>query len=172
MAKITRHNLTQKLLKEYLEYNPTSGQFTYIKKTGKKSVVGSIAGSISKRDGHLEIRFFGELYRANRLAWFYVTGSWGLHIDHEDHNELNNSWVNLRSVTQKVNNMNMPRKSTNTSGITGVWWSKKNKNWVAEIMVDKVKHYLGCYTDLHMASAARKTAEALYGFHKNHGLPK
>ena len=172
MAKTTRNDLTQELLKEYLEYNPTSGEFTYLKKTGKKSVVGSTAGSISKRDGHLEIRFFGELYRANRLAWFYVTGSWGLHIDHEDHNELNNSWTNLRSVTQKVNNMNMSFKSNNTSGVLGVWLNKKNMRWVAEIMVDGVKHHIGSYADLGVAATARKAAEAFYGFHKNHGLPK
>ena len=172
MAKIKRQDLTQELLKEYLEYSPISGYFTYLKKTGKKSVVGSNVGSISKRDGHLEIRFFGELYRASRLAWFYMTGVWGLHIDHEDHNELNNAWTNLRSVTQKVNNMNMSTKSTNTSGVTGVWWHKKNKRWIAEIMIDGVKHSLGCFVELIEAATARKQAEAKFGFHKNHGLPK
>lgn len=171
MTKILKEDLTQELLHEFLHYCPLSGDFTYVKKTGKKSVIGAKAGSISKRDGHLEIRFFGSLYRANRLAWFYTKGYWPKFVDHEDHNELNNRWDNLRDVTQQVNNMNMPRKGNNTSGHTGVWWSTQKDRWISEIMLNGKKSHLGMFTDINDAVAARSKAERDMGFHPNHGKP-
>lgn len=169
--RILRQDLTQTILKEYLEYEPGTGRFIYLKKTGKKSVIGAEAGSISKRDGHKEIRFFGTLYRANQLAWFWMTGNWEKFIDHEDHDELNNRWNNLRAVTQKENNMNMSKKKTNTSGVTGVWWSSRRQRWVAEIMLDGVKTHLGVFSDINLAALAREQAERVMGFHPNHGKP-
>ena len=169
MTKISKEALTQALLKEFLHYCPVSGDFTYVKKTGKKTVVGNKAGSVSKRDGHIEIRFFGSLYRASRLAWFYMTEEWPLFVDHEDHDELNNRWSNLRNVSQRVNNMNMPKKCTNTSGTTGVWWNAQKNRWIAEIMLDGKKTHLGSFTNKDDAIAIRKQAEADFGFHPNHG---
>lgn len=168
--QIKRDELTVKLLKEYLHYDEETGVFTYIKKTGRKSVLGKPVGSISKRDGHLEIRFLGTLYRANRLAWFYMTGTWPKkHIDHKDHNELNNAWKNLRDVSQQENNMNMPMRKDNTSGVMGVWFRKDTNKWAAEIMVDKAKKSLGCYSTIEEATQVRKQAEIDYGFYENPG---
>lgn len=169
MPKVKREELTQSLLKEYIHYCPNTGDFTYIKKVSNKTVIGKKAGSISKRDGHLEIRFMGTLYRGNRLAWFYMTGEWGTFIDHKNHNELDNSWDNLRDVDRRTNNMNIPMKSNNTSGVMGVWYRKDTNKWVAEIMIDGKKHSLGCFTSLEEATRVRREAERTYGFYSNHG---
>ena len=172
MTKILKSDLELHVLKEFLHYCPITGNFTYLKKTGKKAIVGNTVGHFSKRDGHIEIRFFGSLYRANRLAWFYMTGNWPEFVDHIDHNETNNSWNNLRNVNQKTNNMNMSRKRTNTSGVTGVWWSNQKSAWIAEIMLNGVKKHLGVFQNISNAAKARKEAERVMGFHPNHGMPK
>lgn len=167
--------LTQELLKEYLNYCTDTGIFTWIKKSGKKTVIGSVAGSISKRDSHIEIRLKGKLYRAHRLAWLYMTGKFPtLHIDHIDHNEQNNVWANLREVTQEVNNMNMSKKSSNKTGVTGVWINPKfvNKKYVAEVYSKGKKYYLGAFVTLEEAVNARQLKLTELGFHANHGQTK
>lgn len=50
-------------------------------------------------------------------------------------------------------------RSTNTSGVTGVWWDKNRSVWVAEIMFKKKKYNLGRYTKKTDAIKARKNAE-------------
>ena len=49
--------------------------------------------------------------------------------------------------------------STNTSGVRGVWWDKRSKVWVAEIIFKRKKYHLGRYDDIADAAKARKEAE-------------
>lgn len=177
MIKINKSDMTLCKLKEYLSYDKESGQFTWIKNTHKyKNRIGSIAGSISKRDSHIELRFMGTLYKASRLAWFYTYGVWPVnHIDHIDHDEQNNCINNLRDVSQAENNKNMSKRSTNTSGITGVWLHTTTSGRIrynAEIMLNNIKHTLGVFNTLKEAASARKKAEIKFGFHINHGIIK
>jgi hypothetical protein len=66
--------LTQTELKEYLHYNPDTGVFTWKKSTSKRMKVGSVAGS--HYSGTIGIVINKKPYRANRLAWLYMTGEW------------------------------------------------------------------------------------------------
>lgn len=50
-------------------------------------------------------------------------------------------------------------RSTNTSGVTGVYWDKSRHLWAAEIMFKKKKYHLGRYANFEKAVNARKTAE-------------
>lgn len=50
-------------------------------------------------------------------------------------------------------------RSTNTSGVTGVWWDGKRRRWCAEIMFKKKKYFLGRYAKKEDAIAVRKEAE-------------
>ena len=49
---------------------------------------------------------------------------------------------------------------TNTSGVTGVYYDARRQKWVAEIMFQTKKYYLGRYTNKEDAIIARKEAEA------------
>ncbi|MBR1390892.1 MAG: hypothetical protein IJ567_05550 [Lachnospiraceae bacterium] len=57
----------------------------------------------------------------------------------------------------KLNGDNI--RSTNTSGITGVWHDKARNKWCAEIMFKKKKYFLGRYEKKEEAILVRKTAE-------------
>ncbi len=50
-------------------------------------------------------------------------------------------------------------RTTNTSGVTGVWFDKSREKWCAEIMFKKKKYYLGRYTKKEDTVAVRKIAE-------------
>lgn len=50
-------------------------------------------------------------------------------------------------------------RSTNTSGVTGVWFDKSRNKWCAEIMFRKKKYSLGRFDEKEEAISARKVAE-------------
>lgn len=50
-------------------------------------------------------------------------------------------------------------RSTNTSGVTGVWYDKNKHEWCAEIMFMKKRYYLGRFDKKEDAINARKVAE-------------
>ena len=65
-----------------------------------------------------------------------------MEVDHINMKKFDNRIINLRIVTGQVNKRNMPKPSTNTSGIVGVsQTSRKNGNndWVAFINDDQGK---------------------------------
>ena len=83
-------------------------------------------------------------------------------VDHQKHDLMDNRKQFLRIGTQSNNNMNHNMRSDNTSGITGVWFNKRNNNWCSEIMVNKKKIHLGSFKTLEEATQARRHAEEKY----------
>lgn len=87
----------------------------------------------------------------------------GLFVDHRDGNTLNNTRENLRVVTNAENQQNRVRlPSNNTSGHIGVYWSAKQKKWLAGIKIHGIGIHLGTFANLIDAIAARKRAEKSY----------
>ena len=85
-----------------------------------------------------------------------------MEVDHINHNGLDNRKENLRIVTHKQNKFNNPILSTNTSGVTGVSWSKQKNKWRAYITIDDKQKSLGYYFNKEDAIKARKEAEEKY----------
>lgn len=161
--------ITQNELKEILEYDKETGQFKWIVSTGRVKK-GNIAGTIAK-NGYIKINLkkFGSPKLAHRLAWLYMTGEFPAEqIDHINHIRNDNRWCNLRSVTRSENFKNKHRQTNNTSGVTGVSWNKNDKRWNSRISFDGEVINLGLFKQFHEAVNARKNAEVLYGYHKNH----
>ena len=98
-----------------------------------------------------------------------MTGIDAHQVDHEDGNNQNDRWYNLRDVTNQQNQQNMKRASNNTSGTTGVSWNAAKNRWEAKIKSNAKTIHLGRYADINDAINARKQAEKQYGFHPNHG---
>jgi hypothetical protein len=88
--------------------------------------------------------------------------------DHINGDGLDNTRLNLRTVTSLGNSKNRRISSNNTSGHMGVKLNKNN-TYYAYIMVDNKQINLGTYSNFEDAVTARKEAEILYGFHENHG---
>jgi hypothetical protein len=132
-------SLTAERLREVLDYNPETGDFVWKVTRTSKRMKGLVAGD-TKPDGRHRIGVDGVRYKAHRLAWLYVHGTWpsGM-IDHIDGNPSNNAIANLRDCTMSQNQANKKRRSDNTSGYKGVYFSNypkhRHKPWRARITV-------------------------------------
>lgn len=93
---------------------------------------------------------------AHRMAWLYMTGEMPEdQVDHINGIRTDNRWCNLRAANDRLNceNKHGPQ-SNNTSGYRGVWWSKINSRWIAEIWVNGKKNRIGSFTCVHEAGKA------------------
>lgn len=162
--------VTLTALKYWLEYDEVTGLFRWLQRPAIQITVGDVAGCINP-DGYVVIGIGGRLYRAHRLAWFYVTGNWPTHlVDHEDTNRANNAWSNLRAATYRQNNCNVSVKANNTSGVKGVSWNKNAIKWTAQISLHGKKTHLGVFSDLEEAGRAVVAARnELHAAFANHG---
>ena len=146
--------ITQSELKQLLNYNPDTGEFTWLKPNSYCTKAGSIAGTIDTNK-YRRIRVNGKRYMAHRLAWFYIYGAWPTnYIDHINHNVDDNAISNLREATPSQNSSNARIKKTSTSGYKGVGFDKKNKNYSASIMHNNKKFYLGKFDTAELAHKA------------------
>jgi hypothetical protein len=121
-----------------------------------------IAGS-DQANGYHYVNFNGKLRLAHRIAWFYMTGDWPVgQIDHINGIRSDNRWLNLRVVTQTQNSANQGLRSTNSSGVKGVSWSKAKNLWLATIVVNGKSIFLGYHKTLDEAASARAAANEKY----------
>ncbi len=78
-----------------------------------------------------------------------------LDTDHINCNKLDNRRSNLRSVTHAINLRNTGSlRKNNTSGYTGVCWSKGNRKWLASVSISGRNHYIGYFDSAEEAAAA------------------
>ena len=100
---------TSDQVRRLIRYDPDTGVFTWRRRgidtrTGRTwdtRYAGKTAGSIdrikTKNFRYLRIGILRRVYRANQVAWVYMTGEWAeFAIEHIDGNNLNNLWRNLR----------------------------------------------------------------------------
>lgn len=157
-----------KFLFEYLRYNETKGEFTWIKRPNKNIHLHTRAGTKNSA-GYRVISLFGKRYLEHRLAWFYVHGEMPKHeIDHINQIRDDNRISNLRQVTHSENQRNKTRKDSRVDEI-GIWWCRRRKRYIAEISLNGKKVYQKSFTDIDEAISARKAKALELGFHENHG---
>lgn len=88
----------------------------------------------------------------------------GMHVDHINHNKLDNRRSNLRTCTNMQNQWNSSKHIDNTSGHKGVSWSKSEKKWQVLIQHNKNRKHLGFFNDKELAAKAyNKAALRLFG---------
>ena len=86
----------------------------------------------------------------------------GLQVDHINHDSFDNRKSNLRIVTVSQNNMNKDIRADNSSGYTGVIPAKTLGKYIASIKVNQKRIYLGTFSCIEDAIAARAKAEEKY----------
>jgi len=117
----TKEFIDQKWVKEEISkriaYYPDTGLLVWKPRKSPKfndKFAGKVVGSTEKMaDGYIyygvamEIKGRKINIPTGRIAWLLQTGEWPKHtIDHKNRDSTNNKWLNLRDVTQKVNNSN------------------------------------------------------------------
>jgi hypothetical protein len=143
--------LSANRLRKLLNYAPATGVFRWRVLKGGNNV-GTVAGSIHPPKGYRQICIDGKIYRANRLAWLYMTGKWPkLEIGYINHKTSDTRWANLRAMTPSQRGATSRRR--NKLGVRGVWITKSGK-YVAHIKVAGEKKYLGLFDTIEKASVA------------------
>lgn len=112
--------------------------------------------------GYIKTKHDGKQISLHRLILNFPDQK--LHIDHIHGKETRNDnrKSNIRIVTCSQNQMNRGLQSNNTSGITGVFFNKKDNKWESRITVRKNIIQLGSFNNLEDAVNARKSAEEKY----------
>lgn len=168
---------TPELIRELLDYDQSTGIFVWKTRSCDAGIegfgierwnvswAGRKAGSVKR--GYVYIRIGARRYRAHRLAWIYIFGVLSGDLDHINGDTTDNRIDNLRVVNHAINAKNQKRRSTNTSGVTGVCPVKNG--WRAYAYVDRKCIDFGTFSRKADAIRARKKGEKLHGFHPNHG---
>lgn len=150
-------------LREYLNYDPASGVFTWKKRAHARMAhnkVGMRAGLLGS-SGYRYIKFGQKLYREHRLAFEFIYGVRPKEVDHINGDRADNRIANLRAATHQQNLANCKNRKNNTSGKKGVH-KHKDGRWRARISVDGKSIHLGLFTSLDEAHAAYVGAAERY----------
>lgn len=154
--------LTATRLREVVSYDKTTGKFTRLA-SSKQAKAGAEPGSVHSH-GYRIIGIDGKKYRANHLAWLYMTGEWPKTdvVDHKDRDRSNDAWDNLREVSQKGNCQNRSRIPGSSSQFVGVAYRQKEEKWTAQIRADGKNYHLGYFDREENAAQAYLFAKPKY----------
>jgi HNH endonuclease/AP2 domain len=150
-------SLSADLLRHILDYDQSTGLFTWKNPTASWIKPGDIAGH-ENIIGYISIKISGVRYQAHRLAWYYVYSHWTM-IDHINTIKCDNRLRNLRPTTYQLNAAN--RGHTGANKCKGVY-ERGNGKFEAGIKVNQQRIYLGTFNSLEEAAQAYKEAATLY----------
>ena len=152
-------------IRDRLAYDPETGQFRWLVRVmcqGGGRMPGDTAGT--NKDGYVQIKLFGRVYRAHHIAWLIMTGEWppAIDIDHQNTDRSDNRWTNLRLATRSQNNLNSKKVRVGKSGHRGVHPCTNSSRWQARIGFAGRVIGLGTFDSKDEAVAARRSAEQKY----------
>lgn len=162
-------------LRQLLRYDPETGKLFWLRmkheeKKWNNNVAGKEAFKTPHCRGYLHGRFKGKPLLAHRVAWAVYNCEWPPEqIDHINGEKTDNRICNLRCVTGPENQRNMKLNPRNKSGYHGVSWQNSSRKWVVRLCFQGKNIFIGKYSNLLDAAAARKAADLRIGFHENHG---
>lgn len=152
-----KHSITADELRALVNYDPETGLFT--------DKAGAPLG-FEHRDGYTVLELGDRrLFRANRMAWLYMTGQdpAGV-VDHEDFDKANNAWANLRDVSEVDSRRHRRIWGNKALRMKGVRQIARTGAYQARITYGGKQHSLGHYADADLAGHAyNKAAIQHYG---------
>lgn len=173
---------SQELLRQLLDYDPSTGVLTWRtrplemftrvqdwKRWNNRFADREAAPGVGS-EGYRPIRLPGGVVsKAHRVIWKWLHNEDPDQVDHQNGVRSDNREKNLRSVTSVENCQNSCLSTRNISGVVGVYWCPEKVRWRAQIKYQGKQVTLGSFINKDDATAARKVAEELCGFHPNHG---
>ena len=153
--------------REDLNYDRTTGIFTWRVSNSKRVKIGNFAGYLN-HNGYRQIKATingkPKHLLAHRLAWFIYYGELPNTIDHINGMKDDNKITNLRSCTHQQNSFNTGKQTNNKSGYKGVSWYNSRGSWRAQIHHNGKVIHLGYFNSAKEASEAYQTkAKELHG---------
>lgn len=145
---------SQSYLKAIFDYDPETG--TLLK---NKREVGRAIKSIRRR-----VMLDNRIYLTSRIIWKYMTGEDPICIDHIDGNTENETFRNLRNVTQQQNNRNMRSQTKAQVPLVGISIETESLKYLVQISNGKRTTRVGTYIHALDAIEARLDAEEQYGY--------
>jgi HNH endonuclease len=152
---MTAENLTATRVRELLNYDQTTGIFTWRVDRTSRTKAGDVAGYLHHR-GYIMLHIDGRQFLAHRVAWLYYYGSFpqGV-IDHRDGRGTQNWIANLRDTTQEINTQNRREAAPHSKiGRLGACRATGRGNFRAQIGVGKKKVHLGYFNTAEAAHEA------------------
>ena len=112
-----------------------------------------------------------KVYHMHRLI---MQVSAPLHVDHINHNGIDNRRQNLRVATGSENSRNQRAHRDSTSKYLGVFWDKARGMWRSEIAIgDNKRKFLGRFTsEIEAARAYDTAAREIHGAFANPNFPR
>lgn len=159
LQKPTKTEITIDYLKDNLTYDCLTGVFIWKQNRGKRYCKGKVAGTISKH-GYVHINIDGFIYRAHRLAWFYVYECWPKELDHINRIRTDNRILNLRECNRSENMRNKVAKIGTKTGVKHVFLH--GSNYRVQINVDGKSLQFGTYKDIDLAELIATEAREKY----------
>ena len=146
----------------FLDYNPETGDFIWLKNRKGGVKKGDIAGCVCT-NGYRYIVFNMDHFLAHRLAWFFVYGEdAGSFLDHANGIPTDNRIANLRKASHTQNRGNQRIRKDSLTGYKGV--TKVKNGWRARIKIYGKFKYLGVFPSPQVAHAAYcRAAVELFG---------
>jgi hypothetical protein len=142
-----KEDLTPELIRQLLDYDPTTGEMYWRVATSGRRKVGQLAG-VKEKTGYVRLWINGRRIRRHQAAWMHYHGRRPEHeIDHINGVYGDDRIVNLRDVPHHVNiaNRSGPQKN-NQTGFLGVMKIHGGKYFQARIQRNGKYEYLGNFS--------------------------
>jgi len=181
--------LTAEYVREALDYNPATGDLVWKERpiwhfknrtamtSWNNKYVGLSAGTPvntsrkNQANYYLSIRIDKRRYLVHRIIWLHVHGTLpDSQIDHINNCRKDNRLANLREATASQNQHNSPLQRNNTSGLKGVYFDKRKKEWVGRIYLKRKIAWSARRKNLDkLVSDLVLAREGIHQEFKNHG---
>ena len=142
----------------------TQGKFAIVDEDDYERINKYKWGYLKTKDGNIYAQR-GHRLNDNRTLYmhrFIMGEPKGKYVDHINRNGLDNRKVNLRISNNHLNQYNRKLNKNNTSGYNGVYWSKKTKRWISQMMIYWKMIRIGSFDSKEDAYKARLLFQRAY----------